>query len=836
MAKNILFFFFFPVFVFSATGDSTIYMVGNAHIDLAYRWRWNETTDRVGPDTFVGVLDILEKTPGLVYAQSQLALYESIEKTHPLIFQRICEMIKQKRWSVVGGQWAEPDCILPSGESFIRQFLIANEYCRKHLAVENIDIAWVPDSFCGQALTLPQIYSGCGIRYYLFGRGAPKDKRVFWWLAPDQSKVLAYYLPVPYGLTAPDADLLPPMREWYRLTDLPFAMLIFGEGDHGGGPRQDDIDAINVLKQKKNFPDLKYSSPEQFFALLNETKSEWPVFSGEIGLGIGEAGDLPGSFRGSYTSQAGLKKLHRGAENLLLTAEKFSAIGSLLQRKPLFPRVDFREAWKVLLRNQFHDILPGTSIADVFDDSKADLQHVQQEGKRLLRFGLEIIGSRIDTRGSGVPIVVYNPCSWTRSDIVKADVEFIEPCRQFIIKDANDRPIPYQILSQSEDYLHLTVLLAAENVPSVGYKVYRLFPGQKQIIPTDLQVSTNIMENRFFKICWDDQGITSILDKRQNREVTRGRPSSLQLLSESRSSAWDVVYSGQQIDLKVSERPKLLANGPVAAVLGWRCTTESSCFAVELHLAAGQPRVDFRMKVNWHEHDKMLKAVFPVNVAAGTAVFEQPYGQIERPLNGMDWAAQNWIDLSDQDFGVALLNDGKYGFDVQEGLLRMSVVRGGRDMDPRMDEGEHTFGYALYPHSGDWRQAQVTQRALEFNQPLLAMQENHHIGTLPDWSRKNDYSLGNEHSFFSVNSDHVIISAVKVQQGDWSPHNMVVRLFETTGRPANVTVTCAFTPAAVQAVNHIEDALPDACGLLLQKNGFVVPMKAHEIRTVLLKL
>ena len=825
-----------PVMVFSAAMDSTIFMVGNAHIDLAYRWRWNETTDRVAPDTFEGVLDMLDKTPGLVYAQSQLALYESIEKTHPAIFKRICEQIAQKRWSVVGGQWAEPDAILPAGESLIRQFLIASEYSRKHLGVDHIDIAWVPDSFCGQALTLPQIYSGCGIRYYLFGRGAPNNKRVFWWVAPDQSKVLAYYLPVPYGLTAPDVDLLPAVREWYRLTDLAFAMLIFGEGDHGGGPRQTDIDAIDVLKQKKDFPDLKFSSPEQFFGLLAETRKEWPTYKGEIGLGTGEAGDLPGSFRGSYTSQAGLKKRHRDAENLLLTAEKFSVIGSLLQRKPLYPRVDFREVWKILLRNEFHDILPGTSIADVFDDSKSDFDHVDQEGQRLLRFGLEVIGSRIDTRAPGVPIVVYNPCSWKRSDLVSVDVQLLDPCERFTIQDPDNRPALYQVTNTSADRRRMTLLLAANDVPSIGYKVYRLFPGELRTASTDLRFASQQIENRFFKISWDSRGVTAIFDKQQNRQVMTGPASGLQLLGESRSSAWDVVYSGQQQDLGVTTIPRLIQKGPVVAVLAWQCKTESSCFDIELRLAANQPRIDFHMKVNWHDHDQMLKAAFPVNVRAGRAVFEQPYGQIERPLDGQDWAAQNWIDFSNPEYGVALLNNGKYGFDVQDGLLRLSVVRGSRDMDPRMDEGEHSFGYALYPHRGDWRQAQVTQRALEFNQPLLAVQENHHIGTLPDWSQKNDFSLGPEHSFFSVNSDHVIISALKVQQGDWSPHSTVVRLYETTGQPTTVTVTCALPPSVVQAVNHIEDPLPDAAGLVLQNNGFIVPLKGHEIRTVLLTL
>lgn len=181
-------------------------MVGNAHIDLSYRWRWNETLDRVGPDTFEGVLRMMKKVPALAYAQSQMVLYESIQGTRPWLFERIKERIAGGRWSVVSGQWAEPDAILPGGESFIRQFLIGMEYARKYLGIEKVDIAWVPDSFCGQALTLPMIYGGCGTKYYVFGRGAPQGKRIFWWVSPDGSGLLAYNIPIGYGLLKPAAE------------------------------------------------------------------------------------------------------------------------------------------------------------------------------------------------------------------------------------------------------------------------------------------------------------------------------------------------------------------------------------------------------------------------------------------------------------------------------------------------------------------------------------------------------------------------------------------------------------------------------------------------------
>ena len=835
-----------PQLLFGAAIDSVLYMVGNAHIDLAYRWRWNETIDRVGPDTFIGVLNLLDSVPDWTYAQSQLALYESIEKTHPEVFKRICYYIDQKRWSVVGGQWAEPDAILPSGESFIRQFLIGMEYCRSHLGVQNVDIAWVPDSFCGQALTLPQIYSGCGIRYYLFGRGAPTGKQIFWWIGPDSSRLLAYHLPLPYGLTNPNANHLPALHQWFQLAGIPFAMVIFGEGDHGGGPRQADMDAIEKLNHTPGFPHLQYSNVEEFFRRLMQRRTLWPSHVGEIGRQPARELAVSGSWLGSYTSQARLKKRHRDAENLLLTAEKFASIGSMLQCKPLFPRVDFREAWKLLLRNQFHDILPGTSIADVYDDSQKDFDHIDAEGRRLLRFGLEIIGSRIDTRGSAMTLVVYNPCSWTRSDGVSANLCFIEPCDRFAIQDDAGRPVLYQILNRSADKRHYSLLLAVRDIPSVGYKVFHVFPNTTPALVTDLRTSTHSIENQFFKVSWDQVGITSLFDKRQQREMLSGTADCLQLHGERRFSSWHMVLSGEQASLRCLQGPQLIEKGPVRTVVRWQDRSESSLFTRELALLAGQERIDFSMTVDWHEHDRLLKVAFPLNVPNGRATFEQPYGSIERAGDGVEHPAQNWIDLSNEEYGVALLNDGKYGFDVKDQTMRMSVVRGSRDMDPRMDEGEHSFGYALFPHSGNWKEAAVMQAGLEINQPLISLQENHHIGTLPTWAdlddvtvprwtSNNEFSLPQQFSFFSVDKDHVIISAIKVQQGDWSPANIVLRLFETIGKSGRIKVTCPVKPRTVQVVNHIEDSLANAPAISLDASGFVLDMKAHEIRTVLIE-
>jgi len=820
-----------------AESETTFYMVGNAHIDLAYRWRWNETVDRVTPDTFEGVLRMMQQEPDLTYAQSQLALYEVIQSNRPDIFTGIKEKIKSGNWSVVGGQWAEPDAILPSGESLIRQFLIGREYAGKHLGVRDIDIAWVPDSFCGQALTLPQIYSGCGMKYYVFGRGAPKDKRIFWWQSPDGSRILAYKMPHHYNLKV-NKDLKKIADEWSAVSKCQHVMMFYGEGDHGGGPREPDVTGFKKLSALNEFPEMVYSTPENYFKILDSLNIDWPVYEGEMGIGKGESGNVNGSWRGSYTSQARTKKANRDMENLFLTAEKFAAIGSMLQRKPLFPRVDFRESWKIILRNQFHDILPGTSIGDVYDDAMNDYLYVKGEGERLLKFGLEVIGSRIDTRDHENPIVVYNPLSWTRTDIVRASVTFIIVPEKFYIKDNKGKNVLYQIDGWSEDGLTAYISFLAKDIPPIGYKVYQVIEGRPRFMDSDIKWGPDFVVNKYFKIKWDETGVRSIYDIRQRKEILAGTANTLRLLGEKRSSSWDLMLSGEEFPIESeSSNPEVIDKGPARVSLLWQDHSEGAFITRELILKAQVPRIEFNMTVDWHEHDKILKAVFPANVDSGSAVFEQPYGYIQRENDGTEWPAQNWVDLSNDLSGVALLNDGKYGFDVNENVISMSVVRGARDMDPRMDEGTHSFGYALYPHEKDWRTGNVTRQALELNRPLIAMQENKHSGMLPKWGSLNpvEKSLSDEYSFFSVNSDHVIISAIKVQQGNWSPANIVLRLYETDGRDDTITVKLPAQPRKIIETNHIEEPLPEQSQINIKDRAFTVQIGHNQIRTFLIE-
>jgi len=809
--------------------DYQISLVGHAHIDLAYRWRWNEVMHRVGPDTFRGVLDLMEKEPGLTFAQSQMALYEAMQDEYPDLFKEIRARIADGRWAVVGGMWSEPDMMIPSGESFIRQLLIGKQYAREELGVENIDILWVPDAFCGQVNTLPKILSRCGIKYYLFGRGAPPDKQIFLWESPDGSRILAYGIAMAYSwrLSLITPDTWTRLKEWYaKAAGVSDMLMLYGEGDHGGGPRTTDVEAKHALDATPGAPKMRYCTPQHYFeTVLEPMRENLPVHKGTLG-GIGGI---------SYTSQARAKQGNRRAENLLLTAEKFNTIGTFYQRKPNYPRVDFDDVWKPVLFNQFHDILPGTSNGRVYDDADVAYDWVLHEGEELLVQGLESIAARVDTTGESVPLLVFNPLSWRRTDVVEATIRFVEPTEDFRITDARGHDVFWQKVDSDSSMKRWRVVFLAEDVPSIGYKMFRVFPRSRALRESSLRASTSVLENAHIRVQLDDHGLLrSVYDKKNGREMLAGTGNLPVLMRESkRSSSWSSEFTGETLSLEPVGAPELIETGPVRATVRSRFRSQDSEITIDTALCAGAPRLEFRMSADWYDKDATLIVLFPSSVEGGRATFEKPYGFDELPPDGSRQCAQQWIDLSNEWCGLSLLNDAKYEFYIEDRTLKMGVLRGARDMDPHMDEGLHSFRYALYPHVGGWKDAQTVHQAFELNNPLIAMQESHHEGYLPAWGyRRLDESLPAEKSFVSVTPENVIVTVLKLQQDAWTipAGALVVRLYETTGRAARCELTLPSEVMSASETDHLENALSDQVDF--EGNTVRFEMAPREIKTI----
>ncbi len=828
MLINRRFLTFLIILLFGATGsiaqtDSlSLKMIGHAHIDLAYRWRWNETKDHVAYDTFKGVLNMMQKEPGLTFAQSQLALYEIVQKKYPGLFKQIKQQIVNGTWFVVGDQWCEPDESMPNGESVIRQILIGKDYAKKNLPGSLSTIIWSPDAFTGKPGSLPQIYSGCGMKYYVFMRNPPKGKRIFWWESPDGSRILAYNTPGRYNNRITH-DMVDGINDWYEDTKYGEALVLYGEGDHGGGPREPDIIGINKLKEQKKFKKISFGKPDEYFEQLSRVSTEWPVWNDEIG--IRKANNSTGSF----TSHSQMKQANKELENELLVAERFASIGSQLQGKPFFPRLDLREAWKVLLRNQFHDILAGTCIGPVADDVMHDYSKLRVSIHNLLDFGLETIGNRIDTRGEGIPVVVYNSLSWERSDYVEANINFISKPGNFAIKDDQNKKIPFEIIDQSKDMLKIKVRFWAANIPSVGYKMFRIVNGEPDQFISDLKIiGDDMAENKYYQIRWDSEGIASLYDKISGKELLSGCGNQLLLCDELTSSSWRMKL-GNQLSLQSIEKPKVIHSSALKIIVRWKDRSEESEFTREMILTAGSSRIDFRLKVDWHDKDKYLKVAFPCKINQGTAFYEQQFGAIERDQGEQEYPAQNWVDLSGPDAGIALLNPSRYGFMINDNTISMSILRSARDMNPRMDEGLNSLTYSIYPYSGDWKENGIPQKALEINQPLIVKQESKHKGETSGWT--SAITLPAKYSFYGTNSDHVIISAIKVQEGNWEPQKIILRMYETVGQGDTITVKLPVKPTTVEETNHIEEPIRSQSEIKMNANSFSFYMKPHQIRT-----
>ncbi len=800
-------------------------VAGHAHMDPVYRWRWNEIENREVYNTFFNVLNMMDKYPDLKFTQSSLLYYSTIQQRSPEVFDRIKQNIASERWSVVGGQWVETDESMPAGESLIRQFLISKDYYSRNLNIESIPIAWSPDMFTGHTSTIPKIYAGCGIKYYVFSRAAPEGKKIFWWESNDGTRLLGYKIPDHYNPTF--GKMSEYIKGWIEISGYDSPMISVGKGDHGGGPDEGDLQALKNLSENHNMS-FEFVNPYQFFKDLEGADNKWPVQKEEFG--IQPNGE---QWLGCYTSHARIKKLNRYYENRLLAAEKFSVIGTLHKGKPFYPREDFSEAWKILLFNQFHDIMAGTFTGLGALDVYRDYERLEQITSEQLNAGLENIGARINIDMQGIPIVVYNPHSWPVTQFVDAEIKFLKGPEDFYIRDPSGNSIAYSILNQSADGLTFNIQLDAQKIPPLGYRVYEVVEGKSEQLNSDLRVSGNTVENSYYTIKWGADGLTSIYSKELKKDLLKGTGNQLQLL-EDNGSSWSTKLTGKKYPFETLKAPEIVAQSSLSVTLKWEDYFQSTKVIRTMTLNTSSNQIDFEMEVDWHSHNKLLQVIFPTSIEKGRAFYDQQYGYVERKDSELDYPTQKWIDYSNNKEGITLLNNGKYGFHINEGKMSMSVVRGARDMDPRMDEGIHTFKYSLIAHLGDWRDADIPQKAWQFNQPLQAKQENNHPGEISGWRFTNE-SFPLEKSFFSIDSDHVMISSLKTVQDAYNPYPLILRVVETEGRDEDVIVSFPYNIASVIETNHIEEEIEPRSEVEIEGNKFKFNIGHDQIRTFMVR-
>jgi alpha-mannosidase len=805
----------------------TIHAAGNSHIDMAWLWPASETT-MVVEHTWSSALQLMREFPGLTYTHSSAAAYEWMEEKYPALFEEIRQRVKEGRWEVIGGMWVEPDLNMPDGESLVRQLLLGKRYFQEKFGVD-VRTGWNPDSF-GYNWQLPQIYKKSGVDFFVTQKMAWNDTtkfphKLFWWEAPDGSRVLTYF-PQDYANPINPLNMARDLAAYAPAMKYPDMMYLFGVGDHGGGPTRNMLETAQRWRKDAVYPRLELGAAQPWFdALAKQAPAlNLPVWKSELYFQY---------HRGVFTTQAETKKGNRRSEELLLTAEKFSSLAAL-DGLP-YPAADLRAAWKKVLFNQFHDIAAGSGISALYKDAARDYAEVGRIGREHLHDALSALAARVNTQGEGAAVVVFNALAWKRSGLAEAQVQLPGPAARVEVRDASGRAVLAERVSKAEDPL-IRVRFLAEGVPALGYSVFHVaakIPAAPP--PTDLKAGPDFLENEFFRVRLDAKTgcMTSLYDKQSQWEAipAGGCGNELQTFADKPKDwdAWniDADFEKQMWKLDQADEVTLAEKGPLRAVLRVKKHFQNSTFVQDITLYPHIRRVNVRMTADWHEKHILLKVAFPIAVQAETATYEIPFGSIARPTTRRTPEAQaqfevpalRWADLSDAAHGLSLLNDSKYGYDGKDNVLRLSLLRSPEWPDPHADEGAHEFTYALVPHAGGWREAATVRAGYELNTPLRAIAEATHSGSLPA-----------THSFTGIEPQNLLLTSLKQAEdgGD-----LILRFYEFAGQKTTAQLTL---PAGV--AEAWDASLMEKAGEKLVSDGktATVTVNPYEIKTLRLSV
>ena len=819
----------------------TIRADGNSHIDMAWLWPWTETVEVVR-NTFRSALDLMREYPDFKFTMSSARTYVWMEEKYPDLFKEIEQRVHEGRWEVVGGMWVEPDLNMPDGESLVRQVLLGKHYFQKKFGID-IKIGWNPDSF-GYNWQLPQIYKKSGMDYFVTQKLIWAHEfttfpyKLFWWESPDGSRILTYF-PHDYAAGIDPAQMAKDLSIWIpsiygtEAKQQSEMLHLYGVGDHGGGPTRTMLDtATRWMKPDVVYPNLRFSTAQSFFDGLERRLPTMPVPTWRDELYFEY-------HRGVQTTQAETKKRIRSTEELLLNAEKFSAFA---RRYGLsYPSEDLDRAWKDLLFDDFHDIMPGSGIAVNYVEAKRNLEDVGRIGQGVLDGSLGEIAAHINTTGPGIPIVVFNSLSWPRDEVVQADVQLPAPAVAVEVVDATGKPVPSQMLTMDRN-THQVKLLLKARVPGFGYRTYHIRGAAKPATQaSEVSASESVLENDLVRLKMDPQTgcLASLVDKRSKMEALApsetdsGGPTQsvcgnlLQAFRDKpkRWDAWniDADFEKEHWDLDHADEIKLIENGPLRATLRVKNHFQSSTFVRDIVVTAGSLRVDVHTTADWHEKHILLKVAVPSSAHNQKATFEIPYGSIERPTTRTTPAekakfevpALRWADLSDSHHGISLLNDCKYGYDAKGNVLRLSLLRSPEWPDPHADEGVHEFTYSLYAHGGTWRDALTVRRGYELNYPLLVRQVGEHEGELKD-----------EFSYLEIQPENVVLTAAKKAEEEDA---LVLRFYEWAGKETDVRLRLPRGAAVVSETDLMERPIGT---LALHGGSVTIHTKPYEIKTV----
>jgi alpha-mannosidase len=785
-----------------------LFLTGHSHIDTAWLWPIKETIRKCGR-TFSTACRLMERYPEYRFSCSQPQLYAYVKQHYPALYEEIKAQVAAGRWETTGAMWVEADTNISSGEALLRQMLYGLQFFAREFGTRPT-LCWLPDVF-GYNAGLPQLLAGCGLRsfwtwklYWQSRNDFPHH--LFWWEGVDGTRVLAHipklggggYNGTPNPQQLSQAWAANRQKAGYEQQLFPF-----GYGDGGGGATEEMLEYLRRAAHYPGLPACRQGLAEEFFAEAHEQAGDLPVWVGELYLE---------THRGTYTTQAETKRGNRKCELALRDLEIWGTLAGAPDR--LLGLTG--DLWRKVLLYQFHDILPGSSIGEVYEETARDHAKVLSTATQARDLAL----SALSAAGEGA-FRLYNSLSWERSDVVTLPVE---GAQEPLVALCGDRRLPTQPTAAG-------VLVVAEGVPAVGACTVTLEPGESPA--TAVRAEGNALENEFYRLeLAEDGAIQRLYDKRCDREVldTGQRGNLLQLFQDGPSpeSAWNIeaTYEQREYTWEGETTVELAESGPVRARARVTRRHRETVLTQDICLYHGLPRIDFVTRVDWRERQTVLKAGFPLAVRAAHATYEVQFGAYERPTHrNTSWdeekfevCAQRWADLSEAGYGVSLLTDCKYGYDCLDtgchgSNLRLTLLRGTEYPDPHADLGVHEFTYSLLPHAGDWRQGEAVRQAYALNVPLLSRLAAPGAPAV---------------SYVTVDGPAILEALKPAEDGD----GVILRLYEPHGGRGQVLVTHQLPGAGVVACNLVEEG---EAPVESAPGRFQFQIKPFEVRTFRLR-
>ncbi|MCL2043064.1 MAG: alpha-mannosidase [Treponema sp.] len=821
----------------NVNNSEIIHCVGHTHLDVAWLWPLAVTEDKT-LRSFATVLQLMDEYPEYLFMSSQPQLYQYVKKNSPELYERIKECIASGRWEAEGGMWLEADCNISSGEALIRQFVHGKKFFREEFGKDNI-ILWLPDVF-GYSAALPQIMDKCGIKYFMTTKISwnefnkmPYD--TFMWEGIDGTSILTHFISTrgivddgTWYFGSPNQNIttfncimsaneIMGTYVRYQQKNLNRELLCsFGWGDGGGGPTREMLEMQRRFAQGiPGCPVTKMGTARSYFEKLEKDVSNnkyLPSWTGELYFEF---------HRGVYTTMGRNKKYNRTSEITYQNAENIAVMDSIFNASE-YPAQTLFEGWETILLNQFHDILPGTSIKEVYEDSNEQYEAVLKTGNEILHGKLANLTNNINTPAQS--LIVFNLNGMECDAPVSFETSLKNP-----VVCSGEKDITAQHDGSGK------AVFIAQGVPAKGWKSFSLKEGQTAAEAHSIKISADCMENIYFAIKLNSKGqFSSIYDKTANRELLpAGQCANVIMSYEDKpcgGDAWDInhFYTEQSWEIDQIESISVTAHGLVYATLRIDRKYLNSTITQYITMYAGIPRIDIGYDIDWKEKQILVKSLFPFDINTDEAAFDIQFGNVKRKIHqNTSWDAarfevcmQKWLDVSEEGYGLSILNDCKYGVSIQDKIIGLTMLRSTTSPNPDADRERHVFSYSLYPHSEGWREAGTVQQAAFFNNPMIAAVKENTGGTM-----QNNFSL------VTCDSENVIVETIK-QAEDGS--GIILRLYECHNRRTAARLEFGIALKSVCVCNMLEEEETP----IKTENGNLVKLtvKPYEIVTLKIKV